>query len=409
MCSNGETIPNLLVVNKDRIFMENVGAVKELCKLTDNLETRIDELERWSRKLAKLRRLDSMKSTVSGGTVSQSGSYFSRTGSVPLKKKIIKPGIKNSLPDQGCISQRFMQGTILALVIVMAFSVISMSVLYVLTLHHRADVTDKDGTRTALGISHKTTYTQLSTMPPPACCLTTTINNQSTTFMPSNNQSVAGIESLPPTQLTIVKKAKSRQIDKDNHKNRLSHTSPPFYFAKSKKPSSIDQDEVASTNHLPQGQQSAPHRQRSLRSTEGRVPPSLISLHIVETNQELTAQNCATAESCSYTVSLSENRNVSMSEITLHMRSLNSISVRQCGAKKGRLCPNLKDTELYRGQPTSTKGTQHLWSLPLLSFQDVTYHFRVSMSSEVSCNVEGERNPPTSYTDYYLHIQSSCV
>lgn len=54
---------------KERIFMENVGAVKELCKLTDNLETRIDELERWSRKLAKLRRLDSMKSTVSGGTV----------------------------------------------------------------------------------------------------------------------------------------------------------------------------------------------------------------------------------------------------------------------------------------------------------------------------------------------------
>ena len=62
--------PTALPLNsKERIFMENVGAVKELCKLTDNLETRIDELERWSRKLAKLRRLDSMKSTVSGGTV----------------------------------------------------------------------------------------------------------------------------------------------------------------------------------------------------------------------------------------------------------------------------------------------------------------------------------------------------
>lgn len=59
----------LLLISKERIFMENVGAVKELCKLTDNLETRIDELERWSRKLAKLRRFDSMKSTVSGGTV----------------------------------------------------------------------------------------------------------------------------------------------------------------------------------------------------------------------------------------------------------------------------------------------------------------------------------------------------
>uniref|UniRef100_A0A8C1XPX9 Myelin regulatory factor n=1 Tax=Cyprinus carpio TaxID=7962 RepID=A0A8C1XPX9_CYPCA len=130
VCANGETIPNLLVVNKERIFMENVGAVKELCKLTDNLETRIDELERWSRKLAKLRRLDSMKSTVSGG------SYFSRTGSGPLKKKT------RSDPEQSCLSHRFMQGTILALVIIMAFSVISMSILYVLNLQRRGSIRD---------------------------------------------------------------------------------------------------------------------------------------------------------------------------------------------------------------------------------------------------------------------------
>ena len=42
--------------------MENVGAVKELCKVTDNLETRIDELERMNHKLAKLKRLDSIRS-----------------------------------------------------------------------------------------------------------------------------------------------------------------------------------------------------------------------------------------------------------------------------------------------------------------------------------------------------------
>ncbi|NXS04775.1 MYRF factor, partial [Oxylabes madagascariensis] len=103
--SNGKTLENFLVVNKvggsqeagkpwswlwkreSRIFMENVGAVKELCKLTDNLETRIDELERWSHKLAKLKRLDSMKSTVSSGAFSQTGSQFSRAGSVPHKKR----------------------------------------------------------------------------------------------------------------------------------------------------------------------------------------------------------------------------------------------------------------------------------------------------------------------------------
>ncbi|NXB89785.1 MYRF factor, partial [Vidua macroura] len=138
--SNGKTLENFLVVNKvggnkirclcqdnlehlERIFMENVGAVKELCKLTDNLETRIDELERWSHKLAKLKRLDSMKSTVSSGAFSQTGSQFSRAGSVPHKKRPHKVTSKSPsvVPEQACISQRFLQGTIIALVIIMAF------------------------------------------------------------------------------------------------------------------------------------------------------------------------------------------------------------------------------------------------------------------------------------------------
>ncbi|NXM36972.1 MYRF factor, partial [Oxyruncus cristatus] len=139
--SNGKTLENFLVVNKvdpsvppaarpliqipwqERIFMENVGAVKELCKLTDNLETRIDELERWSHKLAKLKRLDSMKSTVSSGAFSQTGSQFSRVGSVPHKKRPHKVATKSPsvVPEQACISQRFLQGTIVALVIIMAF------------------------------------------------------------------------------------------------------------------------------------------------------------------------------------------------------------------------------------------------------------------------------------------------
>lgn len=50
--------------------MENVGAVKELCKLTDNLENRIDELEVMNKKLAKLKRFDSLKSNMSLKSVS---------------------------------------------------------------------------------------------------------------------------------------------------------------------------------------------------------------------------------------------------------------------------------------------------------------------------------------------------
>lgn len=45
--------------------MESVGAVKELCKVTDNLESRIGELERINKRLVKFKRLDSLKSTNS--------------------------------------------------------------------------------------------------------------------------------------------------------------------------------------------------------------------------------------------------------------------------------------------------------------------------------------------------------
>ncbi|XP_073720638.1 myelin regulatory factor-like isoform X3 [Misgurnus anguillicaudatus] len=282
VCANGETIPNLLVVNKDRIFMENVGAVKELCKLTDNLETRIDELERWSRKLAKLRRLDSMKSSVSGGTVSLSGSYFSRTGSGPLKKKVAKPGSKRSAPEQGCLSHRFMQGTILALVIIMAFSVISMSILYVLNLQHHGSITDVEGSRSALGSSRQASLTPakvtLSTLSPvststllsdhPACCSpTTTTTNQSATIslLPNTNQSTPDFSTALPTQATVNKKAKSRPLDKDGRgRNRLSHTSAPLSVSKSKRPPQPPELSAA-TKRLPGGQQQ-PRRQRSLNT-----------------------------------------------------------------------------------------------------------------------------------------------
>ncbi|GFO12761.1 myelin regulatory factor [Plakobranchus ocellatus] len=63
--SNGATIENFLVLNKDRLFMENVGAVKELAKLTDNLNSRIQELEKMNKRLGKLKRYGSIKSNVS--------------------------------------------------------------------------------------------------------------------------------------------------------------------------------------------------------------------------------------------------------------------------------------------------------------------------------------------------------
>ncbi|XP_063220444.1 myelin regulatory factor isoform X2 [Bacillus rossius redtenbacheri] len=74
---SGQRIHDLLLVNKDRLFMENVGAVKELGRLTDGLVTRVGKLEKINRKIVKCIRLDSVRSTTSISTVSSKSSMSS--------------------------------------------------------------------------------------------------------------------------------------------------------------------------------------------------------------------------------------------------------------------------------------------------------------------------------------------
>lgn len=64
---------------QERIFMENVGAVKELCKVTGNLENRIGELEIMNKKISQLRRFESFKSTTSSVSTRTSGTGKIRT------------------------------------------------------------------------------------------------------------------------------------------------------------------------------------------------------------------------------------------------------------------------------------------------------------------------------------------
>ncbi|KAL3209434.1 hypothetical protein MRX96_052362, partial [Rhipicephalus microplus] len=112
LLGNGDCIEGFLVVNKERIFMENVGAVKELCKVTDSLGTRIDELEKMNRALNKIKRVDSVRScSSSNSTVISRSSFPSRRNALRGKKKNEKPFCSNKL----------VQGTITILILVMAF------------------------------------------------------------------------------------------------------------------------------------------------------------------------------------------------------------------------------------------------------------------------------------------------
>ncbi|KAG5886873.1 hypothetical protein JTB14_024730 [Gonioctena quinquepunctata] len=117
---NGTSIDNFLVVNKERIFMENIGAVKELCKVTDNLETRIDQLERINKRLSKLKRGDSLKST---STVNSSKLSYSH--------KFSKYHHSCHREEELC-SNKFIQIVIVVLVLIMAFCLAAITTLYLL-------------------------------------------------------------------------------------------------------------------------------------------------------------------------------------------------------------------------------------------------------------------------------------
>ncbi|XP_072616335.1 myelin regulatory factor isoform X41 [Vulpes vulpes] len=466
--ANGQTVENFLVVNKERIFMENVGAVKELCKLTDNLETRIDELERWSHRLAKLRRLDSLKSTGSSGAFSHAGSQFSRAGSVPHKKRPPKVASKSSsvVPDQACINQRFLQGTIIALVVVMAFSVVSMSTLYVLSLRTEEDLVETDGLSQSFGTTQlrqspvttglpgtqpslllvTTGLTRSAPGPvvptldlcsshpcPVVCC---SLSTPSLTTAPSLGPSFnpgRGLNPSPspsgnrsgPSQMALLPvtniKAKSWSLSA----NGIGHSKHPKSsepLASPAVPFSGGQGKAKNSPSL-----SLHGRTRRGASQPGLSPaqptqargqpvslladpvPSLTSIQVLETLMPITSQYCAPGDACrpgnfTYHIPVSSSTPLHLS-LTLQMNSSFPVSVVLCSlTSKEEPCEE-------GGFPQSlhtyqdTQGTSHQWPITILSFREFTYHFRVALLDQANCSAEAPIRPAT---DYYFHFYRLC-
>ncbi|XP_077902020.1 myelin regulatory factor isoform X11 [Ictidomys tridecemlineatus] len=467
--ANGKTIENFLVVNKERIFMENVGAVKELCKLTDNLETRIDELERWSHKLAKLRRLDSLKSTGSSGAFSHAGSQFSRAGSVPHKKRPPKVASKSSsvVPDQACISQRFLQGTIIALVVVMAFSVVSMSTLYVLSLRTEEDLVDTDGSSQSFGTTQLrqspvttglpgtqpslllVTTSLISSAPGPAirtldlcsshpcpvvCCsspasspasdssLDSSFNpGHSPTPRPSpspstNHSGPSQMAQLPVTNI----RAKSWSISANGigHSKHSKGMEPvaspavPFPGGQSKAKNSPSLGlHGRARRGAPQtslGPAQPTHSQPAAPLLADPVP-SLTSIQVLENSMSITSQYCAPQGACrpgnfTYHIPVSSSTPLHLS-LTLQMNSSSPVSVVLCSLMtKEKPC---EEGSLPQILPThqDTQGTSHQWPVTILSFREFTYHFRVALLGQANCSSEALIQPAT---DYYFHFYRLC-
>lgn len=156
---------DFLQVDDSRIFYETVAAATELCRLTGNLEHKIEAVEKLSNKLAKLHRrrhnkdIGSMASGISDLAFSDKASFMSSrtslassTPSCTSREKYRcredrdrdrrdrhrhcrNPSCHRNEPP--LCSSKLTQGTIVTLVVVMAICLIAMSTLYVLDWHSR--------------------------------------------------------------------------------------------------------------------------------------------------------------------------------------------------------------------------------------------------------------------------------
>ncbi|XP_049993034.1 myelin regulatory factor isoform X2 [Alexandromys fortis] len=455
--ANGKTIENFLVVNKERIFMENVGAVKELCKLTDNLETRIDELERWSHKLAKLRRLDSLKSTGSSSAFSHAGSQFSRAGSVPHKKRPPKVASKSSpvVPDQACISQRFLQGTIIALVVVMAFSVVSMSTLYVLSLRSEEDLVDADGSSQSLGTTQLRQSSVTTGMPgtqpslllvtssasgpalrtldlcssqpcPIVCCSIPTSNPATDPSVdptatpapsprPSPRPSHSGPSQMAPLPATNIR-AKSwgisaNGISYSKHPKSLEPLASPVVPFPGGQSKTKNSPSLSLHSRTRRGAPQLSTSPAQLAQTQDQLDPvpSLTSIQLLENSMPITSQYCVPEDGCrlgnfTYHIPVSSSTPLHLS-LTLQMNSSVPVSVVLCSlTSKEEPCE--EGGFLQRLHPhQDTQGTSHRWPVTILSFREFTYHFRVAPLGQANCSSEAVSQPAT---DYYFHFYRRC-
>ncbi|XP_063253560.1 myelin regulatory factor isoform X2 [Prinia subflava] len=428
--SNGKTLENFLVVNKERIFMENVGAVKELCKLTDNLETRIDELERWSHKLAKLKRLDSMKSTVSSGAFSQTGSQFSRAGSVPHKKRPHKVASKSPsvVPEQACISQRFLQGTIIALVIIMAFSVVSMSTLYVLSLRSEEDLVDIDGSSQSIDKTQTVRSTAASNGAGSRTPPEHVPNEMHGVALGIPGRSVLACFSPPcfstccsaaPTDVSSVVPSETSPAHATNRTDQSQPSLLPVTNIKAKSRGITGKS--ASYTKWPKTPDSSSRQQRSLRQPVSERPrteqpgsdgpsPVLQSIRILEINLAIHSQYCAAANACrtgnfSYRIPVSQRTAVN-TNLTLEMNSSSAVSISLCGLVSSDPCQDAVSRNSSTDS-TDVQDTTHRWPLVMLSFREFSYHFRVAQPGRADCGASLEQLGHL-FTDYYFQFYWLC-
>ncbi|XP_057179536.1 myelin regulatory factor-like protein isoform X2 [Triplophysa rosa] len=360
-CVNGETIPHFLMV--DKIFMENVGAVKQLCKLTDNLETRIQELEVWNSRLAKLKRLGSLRSSNSSNTKAYEAG----------KSHATRPAQKTSSSTsdcceryQWCLQHRVFQASIIMLVTTMALCVISITALYMLTLDEDVDFNSSLNS---------------SDVVPPFTTTETQLTTASATSPPAP---------WPP------------DIDFSNV-----FYSDEIYCC----PSNLTSSTATDPRRAEKEEWTAKLPEILKNSTDWKNT-TIRSIIITQNLQMIDQQYCDTHDDCgkgkySYVIPLSKHIPPNM-PITLQITTDELLVMYLCSYDERDQCYSvLEHSGLKSNTALNTQGYIHKWTLAAANHYRSSYHFRVAVAGLANCSTD-PNYAEFLFTDYQLHFFRRC-
>ncbi|MEQ2266592.1 hypothetical protein XENORESO_011776 [Xenotaenia resolanae] len=369
-CSDGETIQNFLMVDKEQIFMENVGAVQQLSKLTDNLETRIQELEVWNRRLAKLKSLTgSLRSTGSKAQVHSSASATPN----PEPCKTAKAQKKNQCQKFiHLLQNKIFLASVFTFLVTMAVCIISVSALYLANLKE-GDMGNHLGhsnsSESPVPTGASTTAASITTHPgswPPDVSFCDLLYCDQVYCCPSSAEG----STVSSTQTTEPTRSMTR--------------------------TGIRQENV---NH-------------SLRSV-GDWRNTTIHTFMIKENQQVIDGRYCMRDECGperyiFRVPISQFVPVNM-RITLLMNSTELLVVHLCAVDEPTPCSALLSATTASGSryPSNTQG-EHEWPLHVARLHHSSYYFRSAVAGQADCSTD-HHYVGALFTDYHFDFYRRCT
>ncbi|KAF1372117.1 hypothetical protein PFLUV_G00261590 [Perca fluviatilis] len=370
-CSDGEKIHNFLMVDKEQIFMENVGAVQQLSKLTDNLETRINELEVWNHRLAKLKSLT--------GSLRSNGTPGKHSGvSMPASPDACRTG---KAPKEGwsqrsrrCLQRKVFQASLLTLLTTMAFCIIFITALYLLNLK-------EEGMNSNGSVVPVLTTAWSSTVPassppgrwPPDVDFCELLYCERVYCCPPPAGGSTGFN------ITATASAGEEMSD------------------------------LAGNN---QGERRKENFYDKLKNASDWTNTTIHSIMIKENQQVIDSKYCLRDE-CGpgkyiYRVPVSQFVPVNM-RVTLLMNSTELLVVHLCSFDESEDCSVLMDmnTVTWSKYPSNTQG-EHEWPLHVARLHHSSYHFRSTVAGQADCSTD-QNYEGALFTDYHLYFYRRCT